>query len=214
MAVYGPSGQEELYHWKYKYKKKINGKWRYYYDDVNLDPKKYKNLKDAENLEKEVSMYRTKYAAEVVNSRPRSGWTPQSVKDDIATSIEMARYYRNKWKYYDSVYQKVLDQLGEDTMKDASLYMVNTWDGHAEFKEKYLKKLEEEAQKEAEEEEKQKAKEKEEYAHEQGFKSYAELEEWQEERAKNIEIEKKRLALAQKLEGVQKRNPKKKKGGR
>lgn len=22
MAVYGPSGQEELYHWKYKYKKK------------------------------------------------------------------------------------------------------------------------------------------------------------------------------------------------
>ena len=123
----------------------------------------------------------------------------------------MAKYYRSKWKYYESVYQKVLDQLGEDTMADASLYMVNTWNGHAEFKEKYLKKLEEEAQKEAEEEEKQKAKEQEEYAHEQGFNSYAELEKWQEERAKNIEIEKKRLALKLQLRDVQRRNPKKSK---
>lgn len=214
MAVYGPSGQEELYHWKYKYKKRIGGKWRYYYDEVNLDSKKYKTLKDAENLEKEVSMYRTRYAAEVVNSKPRSGWTPSSVKDDIATSVEMARYYRNKWKYYDSVYQEVLDQLGEDTMANASLYMVNTWNGHAEFKEKYLKKLEEQAQKEAEEEEKEKAKEKEEYAHKQGFNSYAELEKWQEQGEKNRETEKKRLALAKQLEEVQKRNPRKKKGGR
>lgn len=39
MAVYGPVSNEELYHWKYKYKKKINGKWRYYYDDTTLDPK-------------------------------------------------------------------------------------------------------------------------------------------------------------------------------
>jgi hypothetical protein len=23
---------DELYHWKYTYKKKVNGKWRYYYD--------------------------------------------------------------------------------------------------------------------------------------------------------------------------------------
>lgn len=211
MAVYGPVGSEELYHWKYKYKKRIGGKWRYYYDEANLDPKKYKNLKDAENLEKEVSMYRTKYAAEVVNSKPRSGWTPSSVKDDIATSAEMAKYYGSKWKYYESVYQKVLDQLGEDTMADASLYMVNTWNGHAEFKEKYLKKLEEEAQKEAEEEEKEKAKKKEEYAHEQGFKSYAELEEWQKQGEKNRETEKKRLALKMQLRDVQRRNPKKSK---
>lgn len=150
-------------------------------------------MKDAENLEKEVSIYRTKYAAETVNSRARSGYTSQATKDEIATSVEMAKYYRSKWQYYESVYQKVLDQLGEETMADASLYMVNTWNGHAEFKEKYLKKLEEEAQKEAEEEAKEEAEAKEKYAHEQGFESYAEFNKWQEQRAKNIETEKKFL---------------------
>lgn len=33
MAIYGPPGNEELYHWKYIRKYKKNGKWRYVYPD-------------------------------------------------------------------------------------------------------------------------------------------------------------------------------------
>lgn len=36
MAVYGPPGNEELYHWKYIRKYKKNGKWRYVYPNDKL----------------------------------------------------------------------------------------------------------------------------------------------------------------------------------
>lgn len=37
----GDEFSDEMYHWKYIKKKKVNGKWRYYYDTTELD--KYKN---------------------------------------------------------------------------------------------------------------------------------------------------------------------------
>lgn len=36
MPVYGPSGQEELYHWKYTRRYRKNGKWRYIYPNDAL----------------------------------------------------------------------------------------------------------------------------------------------------------------------------------
>lgn len=36
MAVHGPPGNEELYHWKYVRKYKKNGKWRYVYPNDKL----------------------------------------------------------------------------------------------------------------------------------------------------------------------------------
>ena len=38
---------DELYHWKYATKKKVNGKWRYYYDDTGKGkPKKGLSVND------------------------------------------------------------------------------------------------------------------------------------------------------------------------
>lgn len=38
---------DELYHWKYATKKKVNGKWRYYYDDTGKGkPKKGLSIND------------------------------------------------------------------------------------------------------------------------------------------------------------------------
>ena len=197
MAVYGPSNAEELYHWKYKYKKRINGKWRYYYDEVNLDKSKYKTLKDAENLNKQVRMYSARSAAEHMNSKMSNPNGLQSVQDDIETGREMAAYYAAKSEYYSVIYQEVLDQLGEDTMANASAYMVNTWNGHDEFKKKYFQKLADEAAAEAEAE----------------AKEIAENAEALAEKAKlysDVEARKKVLVLSESLKGVQKRNPKKK----
>lgn len=206
MAVYGPSNAEELYHWKYKYKKRINGKWRYYYDEINLNTKNYKTLNDADTLRKETNTLRLKYIAETVNANTNTG-------HDSAEAIEVAKYYESKWRYYNSVYQKVLDQFGEEMMSNANQYMVDSWNGHEEFKEKYYKKIYDSAIKEAEKEARAQAEADEAYAREQGFNSYEELKRYEEKARSDIEAEKKKLALAQKLAGVQKRNPKKKKGG-
>ena len=43
---------DELYHWKYATKKKVNGKWRYYYDDTGKGkPKKGLSVNDIRRSE-------------------------------------------------------------------------------------------------------------------------------------------------------------------
>ena len=44
-------GNNELYHWKYVTKKKVNGKWRYYYDETGRGKIK-KGFSVADKLEK------------------------------------------------------------------------------------------------------------------------------------------------------------------
>ena len=44
-------GNNELYHWKYVTKKKVNGKWRYYYDETGKGKIK-KGFSVADKLEK------------------------------------------------------------------------------------------------------------------------------------------------------------------
>lgn len=48
MWQYNQTSNNELYHWKYATKKKVNGKWRYYYDDTGKGkPKKGLSINDA-----------------------------------------------------------------------------------------------------------------------------------------------------------------------
>lgn len=48
MRQYNQTSNNELYHWKYATKKKVNGKWRYYYDDTGKGkPKKGLSINDA-----------------------------------------------------------------------------------------------------------------------------------------------------------------------
>lgn len=53
MAVYGPENSDELYHWKYTSKKRVNGKWRYYYDNDKLGIKAFIDTKITGNAQKQ-----------------------------------------------------------------------------------------------------------------------------------------------------------------
>lgn len=110
---------DELYHWKYIKKKKVNGKWRYYYD-----------IKDAlgytkrDKLDKAINEYTKadKEASELEKKdRKKYGKNSLTVSNDTAESrlyaIDKAREVRKAQDEYKKTPIGKMDSLGYQIKK-------------------------------------------------------------------------------------------------
>lgn len=83
---------DELYHWKYIKKKKVNGKWRYYYDKTDNELTMLR--KDADKAQKALDedfdkYYRKMYGSDINKARAELETNPKGVQN-------VNRWYNDK----------------------------------------------------------------------------------------------------------------------
>jgi hypothetical protein len=79
----GDEFSDEMYHWKYIKKKKVNGKWRYYYDTTELD----KFDKEATVTSKTVDEQGTKITKTTEYKKSNNLFDPGERKFSFSTSL-------------------------------------------------------------------------------------------------------------------------------